>query len=77
MSKKTAGTQTLRTIVERGTIMNGPIGVWNLLVGSEVKSLRAGRASIGEGYIIFENGEALIHASHLSTGRSAKPSARA
>jgi SsrA-binding protein len=35
------------------------------LVGSEVKSLRAGRASISEAYISFENGEAWLIRAHI------------
>jgi len=43
------------------------------LVGSEVKSLRAGRASIGEGYIIFENGEAFLIHAHIPIYPQAGP----
>ena len=43
------------------------------LVGSEVKSLRAGRASIGEGYIIFEDGEAFLIHAHIPTYPQAGP----
>ena len=43
------------------------------LVGSEVKSLRAGRASIGEGYIIFEDGEAFLIQAHIPIYPQAGP----
>ena len=35
------------------------------LVGSEVKSLRAGRASIAESYVSFEHGEAWLVRAHI------------
>jgi len=37
-----------------------------MLVGSEVKAIRAGRANIGEAYIIERNGELLIQNAHIS-----------
>jgi SsrA-binding protein len=43
------------------------------LVGSEVKSLRAGRASIGEAYVVFENGEAFLIHAHIPIYLQAGP----
>src|SRR3954463_11412595 len=37
------------------------------LVGSEIKSIRAGRANIREGYVRVENGEAWLLNAHIST----------
>jgi SsrA-binding protein len=36
-----------------------------VLVGTEVKSLRAGRASLVDGFVDIENGEAWLHAVHI------------
>jgi len=36
------------------------------LLGTEVKSMRAGRCNLKESYIIFENGEAFISGMHVS-----------
>lgn len=36
------------------------------LVGSEVKSLRAGRVNLRDGYVQIENGEAFLHNVHIS-----------
>ena len=36
------------------------------LVGTEVKSIRAGRCNLKESYIVFENGEAFISGMHIS-----------
>ncbi|MBO9523897.1 MAG: SsrA-binding protein SmpB [Nocardioidaceae bacterium] len=36
-----------------------------VLVGTEVKSLRAGRASLVDGFVEIENGEAWLHAVHI------------
>src|SRR3990172_10160655 len=36
------------------------------LTGWEVKSLRAGRAQLKEGYVVVENGEAWLVGAHLS-----------
>lgn len=36
-----------------------------VLVGSEVKSLRAGRANIGDGWVRFEGGEAFLSNVHI------------
>jgi SsrA-binding protein len=38
-----------------------------VLVGSEIKSIRAGRANIREGYVRIEGGEAWLLNSHIST----------
>ncbi len=38
-----------------------------VLVGSEIKSIRAGRANIHEGYVRVEGGEAWLLNSHIST----------
>ncbi len=43
------------------------------LMGSEVKSLRAGRASIGEAYVSFENGEAFLIHAHIPIYPQAGP----
>jgi len=43
------------------------------LVGSEVKSLRAGRASIGEAYVVFDNGEAFLIHAHIPIYPQAGP----
>jgi SsrA-binding protein len=37
-----------------------------VLVGSEIKSIRAGRANIREGYVRIENGEAWLLNAHIS-----------
>lgn len=37
------------------------------LVGSEIKSIRAGRVSINEAYVTFKNGEAYVTNMHIST----------
>jgi SsrA-binding protein len=37
------------------------------LEGSEIKSIRAGRANIGEGYVRVESGEAWLLNAHIST----------
>lgn len=37
------------------------------LVGSEIKSIRAGRATIGEGYVRVEGSEAWLLNAHIST----------
>lgn len=37
-----------------------------VLVGTEVKSLRAGRASLQEAYCMIENGEVWLHGMHIS-----------
>jgi SsrA-binding protein len=37
------------------------------LVGSEIKSIRAGRANIGEAYVRVEGGEAWLLNAHIST----------
>ena len=53
------------------------------LTGWEVKSLRAGRAQIGESYVILRANEAWLLGAHIapltsaSTWRSAKPTASA
>ena len=44
-----------------------------VLTGSEVKSLRAGNASIGEAFIKFEAGEAWLIDSHISPYPQAGP----
>ncbi len=36
-----------------------------VLVGTEVKSLRAGRASLVDGFVDIENGEAWLHGVHI------------
>jgi len=36
------------------------------LVGTEVKSMRAGRCNLKESYVVFENGEAFISGMHVS-----------
>jgi SsrA-binding protein len=36
-----------------------------VLVGTEVKSLRAGRASLVDGFVDIENGEAWLHSVHI------------
>ena len=36
-----------------------------VLVGTEVKSLRAGRASLVDGFVTIENGEAWLHNVHI------------
>ena len=36
-----------------------------VLVGTEVKSLRAGRATLGDGFAEIENGEAFLHGVHI------------
>lgn len=36
-----------------------------VLTGSEVKSLRMGRASLTDGYVFIENGEAWLDAAHI------------
>ena len=36
-----------------------------VLMGTEVKSLRAGRASLVDGFVDIENGEAWLHAVHI------------
>ena len=36
-----------------------------VLMGTEVKSLRAGRATLGDGFVDIENGEAWLHAVHI------------
>jgi SsrA-binding protein len=36
-----------------------------VLMGTEVKSLRAGRASLVDGFVEIENGEAWLHAVHI------------
>ncbi|MCL1987394.1 MAG: SsrA-binding protein SmpB [Firmicutes bacterium] len=36
------------------------------LLGTEVKSMRAGRCNLKESYIVFENGEAFISGMHIS-----------
>ena len=36
------------------------------LLGTEVKSMRVGRCSLKESYVIFENGEAFISGMHVS-----------
>jgi SsrA-binding protein len=38
-----------------------------VLVGTEVKSLRAGRASLVDGYAAIENGEVWLHNVHIPT----------
>jgi SsrA-binding protein len=38
-----------------------------VLVGSEIKSIRSGRANIREGYVRVENGEAWLLNAHIST----------
>ena len=38
-----------------------------VLVGTEVKSLRMGRASLVDGFCDIENGEAYLHAVHIPT----------
>ena len=43
------------------------------LMGSEVKSLRAGRASIREAYVSFENGEAFLVHAHIPIYPQAGP----
>ena len=43
------------------------------LMGSEVKSLRAGRASIRESYVSFENGEAFLVHAHIPMYPQAGP----
>ncbi len=43
------------------------------LVGSEVKSLRAGRASIQEAYVSFERGEAFLVHAHIPMYPQAGP----
>jgi SsrA-binding protein len=43
------------------------------LVGSEVKSLRAGRASIAESYVSFEQGEAWLMKAHIPPYLQAGP----
>jgi SsrA-binding protein len=37
-----------------------------VLVGSEIKSIRAGRASLQEGFVLFENGEAWLSNVHIA-----------
>jgi SsrA-binding protein len=41
------------------------------LMGWEVKSLRAGRLQLGEGYVLFHNNEAFLHGCHISPLNSA------
>jgi len=36
------------------------------LLGTEVKSMRAGRCNLKESYVVFENGEAFISGMHVS-----------
>src|SRR3954453_3365149 len=36
-----------------------------VLVGTEVKSLRAGRATLGDGFAEIHNGEAFLHGVHI------------
>ncbi len=36
-----------------------------VLMGTEVKSLRAGRATLSDGFVDLENGEAWLHAVHI------------
>lgn len=36
------------------------------LVGTEVKSIRAGKANLKESYVIIKNGEAMLHGMHVS-----------
>ena len=36
------------------------------LIGTEVKSMRAGRCNLKESYVVFENGEAFISGMHIS-----------
>ena len=36
------------------------------LIGTEVKSMRAGRCNLKESYVVFENGEAFINGMHVS-----------
>ena len=36
-----------------------------VLVGTEVKSLRAGRATLGDGFAEITNGEAFLHGVHI------------
>ncbi len=43
------------------------------LVGSEVKSLRAGRVSLKESFVGFENGEAFLLAAHIPKYPQAGP----
>ena len=42
-----------------------------VLMGWEVKSMRASRVQLGEGYVAVKNGEAWLHACHLSPLNSA------
>ena len=37
-----------------------------VLVGSEIKSIRAGRVSLQEGFVVFENGEAWLVNVHIA-----------
>jgi len=37
-----------------------------VLVGSEIKSIRAGRVSLQEGFVLFENGEAWLVNVHIA-----------
>ncbi len=37
-----------------------------VLVGSEIKSIRAGRVSLGEGFVLFEGGEAWLANVHIA-----------
>ena len=37
-----------------------------VLVGTEVKSLRAGQCSLQEGYAVIRDGEAILHGVHIS-----------
>ena len=37
-----------------------------VLLGSEIKSVRAGRVSLQEGYVVFENGEAWLMNVHIA-----------
>jgi len=43
------------------------------LTGSEVKSLRGGKANIGEAYVRFENGEAWLADAHFPQYKQAGP----
>ena len=36
-----------------------------VLMGTEVKSLRAGRATLGDGFVDIDNGEAWLHGVHI------------
>ena len=55
-NKKAYHDYTIESVVEAGIMLLGP----------EVKSLRAGRANLRDGYAKIKNGEVFLHSVHIS-----------